>query len=91
MKKSLIFLIIVTFAIGLLSVACDEDDILPGSGGSCTESEANECADEAIDCINAVDVMSDTATEDMDDCEQGWCDCLDSEGCDEYLDEAGCE
>jgi hypothetical protein len=94
MKKVYFLAILVVVTIGLLSVACDTEDQLNdllGNNSGCTESEANECATEATECVNAVDLSSDTAEQDIDDCEAGWCDCLDDEGCDEWLDEAGCE
>ncbi len=91
MKKVLMILAVAVFSIGLLSTGCDEDDLLPGSGGSCTSSEANDCAEDTLDCLEDVDTASDTAMEDIEQCNQDWCDCLDDEGCDEYLDEAGCE
>ena len=92
MKKSLMILAVTVFSIGLLSTACDTDDLLPGyGGGDCTSSEASDCADDTLDCIGELDAMSDTYSEDLEQCNRDWCDCLDDEGCDEYLDEAGCE
>jgi hypothetical protein len=85
---------LVIAAIGLLSIACDAEDQLSdllGNNSGCTEGEASECASGATECLGAVDISSDTAEQDADDCEADWCDCLDDEGCDEYLDEAGCE
>jgi hypothetical protein len=71
------------FSIGLLSVACEDDS-------ACTSSDASQCADEAIDCIEDLDIMSETYEEDAEACSEGWCDCLDDQGCDEYLDDAQC-
>jgi hypothetical protein len=89
MKKLLTVLIMVTVAFGFLSAACDDDDIL-GNRTGCTSSEASQCAEETTDCIEAVDVTSETAAQDIEACDNRWCDCLDDEGCDELLDDANC-
>jgi hypothetical protein len=83
MKKSLITLVAVAFAIGFLSVACEDD-------GACTSNDASECAEEATDCLMDFDPTSGTSSEDAAECTEDWCDCLDDQGCDEYLDAAGC-
>jgi len=78
MKKTIALLLVCMFAFALAS--CKEDD------SGCTDSDAQTCADDYTDCYSAC-----TDATCMEDCAADWFDCLDSQGCDEYLDEAGCE
>jgi hypothetical protein len=58
---------------------------------ACTSSDAEKCGNDYADCIFDLEALSETYEEDAEACSGGWCDCLDNQGCDEYLDEAGCE
>lgn len=81
MKKVLALMLVCVFAFSFAVIACDDDE----DSSACTEDDAEQCANDYIECAGE---CADAAC--AEDCAADWCDCLDSQGCDEYLDDAGC-
>jgi len=84
MKKLSYTLLACLFSVGLLA-ACD--DVL---GDICMPNDALNCTNRATDCQNELDSESETYEADLTACTEDLCDCLDDNGCDQYINDSDC-
>ncbi len=85
MKKTLIITAIALFAVCFL-VAAREGV----SRGICVQEDILGCVDRTAACALEQEVASPSYQADLATCHSVLCACLDSQGCDGRLEEAGC-
>lgn len=85
MKKTLIITAIALFSVCFL-VAAREGV----SRGICVQEDIRGCVDRTAACALAQDVASPSYEVDLATCHNALCTCLESQGCDGRLEEAGC-